>query len=153
MPPFEDSVEQVCELQNALSAAPVNPETTIPGTDDMDKRFAWLEAKAIDMGYVLVPEPEHPDSPHAAPVGELSLDDRQKAVVDWGVTAFGDETGRANRPLQFLAMISGDQPNWLKIQMTKEPTLEDHAVIAKAIIAALSAPDVSDETGRENASG
>lgn len=49
-------------MQSAITAspdAPVNPETTIPGTDDMDKRFAWLEAKAIDMGYVLVPEPEH----------------------------------------------------------------------------------------------
>ncbi|MBV5269005.1 MAG: hypothetical protein JZU55_02640 [Afipia sp.] len=40
-------------------------DTVIPSSKDMDARFAWLEAKAIDMGYMLVPEPPHPDSPHA----------------------------------------------------------------------------------------
>lgn len=53
----------------AISALPadggeVGSDTTLPGTDNMDARFAWLEAKCADMGYVLVPEPEHPDSPH-----------------------------------------------------------------------------------------
>lgn len=38
----------------------------IPGSDDMDARFDWLQSKAVDMGYMLVPEKEHPDSPHAA---------------------------------------------------------------------------------------
>lgn len=41
-------------------------DTTLPGPDDMDARFAWLESKAADMGYTLVREPEHPDSPHVA---------------------------------------------------------------------------------------
>lgn len=32
--------------------------------DDLDQRDAWLREKAADLGYVLVNEPEHPDSPH-----------------------------------------------------------------------------------------
>lgn len=38
-----------------LVGAPIGEDTTIPGAENMDARFAWLEAKAIDMGYVLVP--------------------------------------------------------------------------------------------------
>lgn len=42
-------------------------ETIIPSSENMDARFEWLQSKAADMGYVLTPEPEHTDSPHAHP--------------------------------------------------------------------------------------
>jgi hypothetical protein len=59
-------------IDEALSGAGDGKEsegsdTTIPSRDNMDARFAWLEAKALDMGYLLTPEPEHPDSPHRRP--------------------------------------------------------------------------------------
>lgn len=70
------------QIASAIASLPVSAgetqsDTIIPGTDDMEARHAWLEAKAADMGYVLVPEPEHPDSPHRpsdpspAPVGDV----------------------------------------------------------------------------------
>ncbi|MFA6244804.1 MAG: hypothetical protein WC655_27920 [Candidatus Hydrogenedentales bacterium] len=43
------------------------PDNILPGSENMDARFEWLQSKAIDMGYSLVPEGEHPDSPHATP--------------------------------------------------------------------------------------
>jgi hypothetical protein len=68
------------ELGNARSrsAFPVDPEKkrrfdeikTLAAANqsdggDLDARFKRLEAEATDLGYVLTPEPEHPDSPHA----------------------------------------------------------------------------------------
>ena len=56
-------------------ATPAAGDATIPGSDNMDARFEWLQSKAIDMGYMLVPEPEHPDSPHAqsAPADDAAV--------------------------------------------------------------------------------
>jgi hypothetical protein len=62
--PPEDSRHITVDKLLREYAAILRADVTIPGTENMDERFAWLEAKAIDMGYMLVPEPEHPDSPH-----------------------------------------------------------------------------------------
>jgi hypothetical protein len=64
-PPEDDRHITIDKLLREYAAI-LRADVMIPGAENMDDRFAWLEAKAIDMGYMLTPEPEHPDSPHDA---------------------------------------------------------------------------------------
>lgn len=73
-----DAVNMQNIALSALSSAPA-ADVTIPGADDMAARFAWIEAKASDMGYMLVPQPEHPDSP-PAPADNTALREAENEI-------------------------------------------------------------------------
>jgi hypothetical protein len=50
---------------------------------DLDARFKRLGAEASDLGYVLTPEPEHPDSPHDTPPAPQAVEAVSVEEVAW----------------------------------------------------------------------
>lgn len=52
---LEEAAQYVTECWNARA----------PSKGDLDERLKQLEIEAADLGYELVPERQHPDSPHS----------------------------------------------------------------------------------------
>lgn len=50
-----------------VTVHPASEWFALVGNDDLDTRFKRLQAEASDLGYQLVQEPDHPDSPHNRP--------------------------------------------------------------------------------------